>query len=201
MDCAAGNSTDRLGFGAGEFGRWTALTLVLYVGNNQMDTLPLFLGGLFFLFCSGAAFVYSVFIGKGKARWGGLPIFTVGLLGLVPLAMVAEPIHPTLASLSGTYRGNFGDGINTIILHSNGTFDQNFVQNNGKVCTNRGTWKIADSDLGGGIDFDHLLMPVDISGKAQAPQVISFSNAAIHGIEHAIYFNEDDDIRISRIQE
>jgi hypothetical protein len=162
-----------------------------------MENLWMFLAMLFTLVCLVAGFVYGVKIAKGKARWFGLVIASFGVIGVLPFLFILPPPRMTLGSMSGTYQGKFGGGQQLFVLHPNGTFDQKFVADSGKVYRNKGTWSI-DHDGSGGIDFDHFLGTVDGSGQPKKPEITSFNGAAVHWIGPAICFDEDTGNEITR---
>lgn len=162
-----------------------------------MELIPIALGVLFFIACLVGGLIFGVFLAKGKARWRGLLIAIVGLFGLFPLLLVASPPDMSLFNLSGTYEGNFGGGTTTFVLHPNGTYDQRFVTGSGKVYNNQGTWNL-DTIEPGSVDFEHLLNTVDGFGKPKSPDITNFGGAAVHMMDNSIYFNEDEDVKITR---
>ncbi len=162
-----------------------------------MELIPIALGVIFFVACLAGGFIFGVFFAKGKARWRGVLIAAAGLIGLFPLLMVASPPDMSLSSLSGTYEGDFGGGRNIFVLRPDGTYDQQFVADGGKVYNNHGTWNI-DTIQPGSVDFEHLLNTIDGFGQPQKPEITDFGGAAVHLMDDAIYFNEDDDIKIFR---
>ena len=121
-----------------------------------MELLPIALGILFLLACLGGGLVFGTFFAKGKARLWGVLIGSLGVLGLFPLLMVSPPINMSLSSLSGTYEGDFGGGRNTFVLRPDGTYEQRYVTDSGKVYINHGTWSL-DTIQPGSVDFEHLL--------------------------------------------
>ena len=161
-----------------------------------MDLIPIVLGIFCCFACLGVGFVYGVFFAKGASRWYGLLIGAVGLVGLLPLLIVLPPSNVSLDSLSGAYEGRFGGGKHTFILRPNGKYEQRFVTDSGKIYKNSGTWQL-DAIQTGHVDFNHLLVTVDGSGKPQAPHTVNFGGASLIGA--SIYFNEDVGIAITRI--
>ena len=160
-----------------------------------MELIPIFFGCLFFVACSIAGLVYSVKV-RGKLRWGGL-IAGVGLIGLLPIIAVSPPANLSVSSLSGTYQGDFGDYQNTLKLNKDGSFDQQMVDDNGKIYKSHGTWKLEN-----GVSFDHILLPpMDPWSTSQKLEATSFGGASVHALDGGIYFNEDTDLCVKRVND
>ncbi len=163
-----------------------------------MELVPIFFGGLFFLVCAGVG-LWHILFKRGPIRWRGLLIAAIGLVGLVPLLMVAPPPVISLSSLSGTYAGTFGGGEQQFVLHPNGAYEQRFTADGGKVTNNRGTWAL-DTIQPGSLDFEHLLITWDGFGQPQKAEVGNFGGASVRLVGGGIYFNDDADICIRRVK-
>ena len=159
-----------------------------------MELIPIFLGGSFSIVCAGAGLLYVIFK-RGRGRWRGLLIAAVGLIGLFPLLMVVPPPGMSLRSLSGTYAGRIGGGLHEFSLHPDGTFDQRFTADSGKVSLNHGTWGI-DMEQRGRIDFHHLLMTWDADGPIQEPTIADWRDADVRLVGRSIYFGLEDNMAL-----
>jgi len=154
-----------------------------------MASISILFGGIFFL-----VLLVGVLVFKRRGRWVGL-LVGMGVFGSLALVANMPPLNPTLESVSGTYEGTFGGGKNTFVLRPDGTFDQHFVSDAGKVYKNQGTWIFDEYDK---INFSHFLDNVGDFGKPQKPVVADFNGATLRLLNSAIYFSEDEGIMIER---
>ncbi len=160
-----------------------------------MGSIPILLGGLFFLVCFVVALGYLV-SAKRKDRSRGFRIGAMGRPGSLPLLPFLPPINPTFSSVSDTYQGTFGGGANTFVLRPDGTYDQEFVTDAGEIYVNRGKWGFSGS---GSLYFNHLLYPVGGFGKPQKPRITNFGGAGIYLLSSDICFSEENNITLYRV--
>ena len=118
--------------------------------------------------------------------------------GIRPPAAATTVRSRTPAAITKqTYTGVFGGAKQTFVLYSNGTFKQQFQPRTNKAVISTGTWSI--SHLGyGGLDFDHIYLPLDSSGEPQKQgnlRLTNFHGASITYDKAFIYFTHlDDDV-------
>ncbi len=160
-----------------------------------MEMIPIGLGFLFFFAFTGGGIIYGCFIAKGKLRWFGLLFAVIGLLGLFPILMVSPPPNMSLSSLSGTYQGDYGGGTNTFVLHPNGTYAQQFTDYSSTIYHNHGTWNVGS----GNVNFHHL-MSIDDPDHPGKQEFSDFTGASPRWVDDAIYFDDDLDIKITRVK-
>ncbi len=154
-----------------------------------MEFIPLLFGALFFAVCFMTA-LYR--LGQPKSRMSALVIGLVGLIGLLPFLAGIPPLNPTLANLSGTYRGQYG----TFVLFPNGTFKQRYIDQTGHAYSTAGKWKLDDD----GVDFSNMLLPVGTANGIEKPQLDSgYRGAALLAFGNSISFDEDEGIQINRV--
>ncbi len=78
-----------------------------------------------------------------------LVILGVGGVAMIFLIIVLSPHPSSLPSgtLVGNYQATLPYGVATLVLLSDGTYNQTFAYKSGRVVKNTGTWQVMDSVL------------------------------------------------------
>ena len=160
-----------------------------------------FLGFLYFIFLIFCAcgLIYSLLYHRGTKRPRTFVLAVMCLIGLLPLLIFARSDYNTVSSTSGTYRGSFGGGTDTLTLRPNGTFSQQFVTMTGKVYTSAGKWRLHAKSFGSfedtpsTINFDAIIVHADSQGQPQKPSVHGLSGASVNHSEICFYQSDEQD--------
>jgi hypothetical protein len=134
---------------------------------------------------------------------GFLAIFFIGgacvVVGVTFLALRWMGHLTKPSDVPGTYTAALREGVDTLEVHPNGTFDQIFVPTTGKASRNSGTWQWLGNP--NRVGFSNFLPRVEMDGRfIPSPQPIGFSLHLTQDIKGNLRLQFYDDPGLSYIK-